>query len=159
MFSVAEYNRLRENRFDTINADFVDCNSLTVSLLNTRSLKRHAADISRARQLIENDILCLTESQITYDTDVAEIKKQLITFEIYFNSCGVRHKNLAFCLGQNIVLSKHETFLAYLLLILQKPVFHTMQYGLCCCIVLQVHLSQHSIIHWKIYSVTIMQFI
>ena len=26
------------------------------------------------------------------------------------NSFGVRHKNLAFCLGQNIVLSKHETF-------------------------------------------------
>ena len=75
MFSVAEYNKLRENRFDTINADFVDCNSLTVSLLNTRSLKRHAADISRARQLIENHILCLTESQITYDIDVAEIKK------------------------------------------------------------------------------------
>ena len=26
---------------------------------------------------------------------------------------------------------------------------------LCCCIVLQVHLSQHSLIHWKIYSVTV----
>ena len=35
---------------------------------------------------------------------------QLSTFEIYFNSFGVRHENLAFCLGQNIVLSKHETF-------------------------------------------------
>ena len=39
-----------------------------------------------------------------------EIKEQLSTFEIYFNSCGVRHKNLAFCPGRNIVLSKHETF-------------------------------------------------
>ena len=34
----AEYNRLRENRFDTINTNYVDCNSLTVSLLNTQSL-------------------------------------------------------------------------------------------------------------------------
>ena len=33
--AVAEYSRLRENRFDTFNADFVDCSSLTVSLLNT----------------------------------------------------------------------------------------------------------------------------
>ena len=49
-------------------------------------------------------------NQITNDTDVAEIKEQLSTFEIYFNSCGVRHKKLAFCLGQNIDLSKHETF-------------------------------------------------
>ena len=66
--------------------------------------------MSRARQLTENDILCLTESQITNDTDVTEIKEQLSTFDIYFNSCGVRHKNLAFYLGQNIVLSKHEPF-------------------------------------------------
>ena len=41
---------------------------------------------------------------------MAEIKEQLSNFEIYFNSCGVRHKKLAFCLGQNIDLSKHEIF-------------------------------------------------
>ena len=28
--AVAEYNGLQENRFDTINTDYVDCNSLTV---------------------------------------------------------------------------------------------------------------------------------
>ena len=98
--AVAEYNRLRENRFDTINTNYVGCNSLTVSLLNTQSLKRHAADISRARLLTENHILCLTESQITNDIDVAEIKEQLSTFDIYFNPCQ----------GQNIVLLKHKTF-------------------------------------------------
>ena len=66
--AVAEYNRLRENRFDTIITDNVDFNSLTVSLLNTRSLnslKRHAQDISRVRQLRENNILFLTRSDIT----------------------------------------------------------------------------------------------
>ena len=73
--AVVEYSILRENRFDTIYTDYLDCNSLTISLLNTRSLKRHAADISRARRLTENDILCLTKSQITNDTDVAEIKE------------------------------------------------------------------------------------
>ena len=41
---------------------------------------------------------------------MGEIKEYLSTFEICFNSCGPRHKNLAFCLGQNIALSKHETF-------------------------------------------------
>ena len=29
---------------------------------------------------------------------------------IYFNSCCVRHQNSTFCLGQSIVLSKHDTF-------------------------------------------------
>lgn len=28
----------------------------------------------------------------------------------HFSSCGIKHQNLAFCLGQSIVLSKHETF-------------------------------------------------
>ena len=37
--AVAECNRLRENRFDTISTNYVDCSSLKVSLLNTRSLK------------------------------------------------------------------------------------------------------------------------
>ena len=52
----------------------------------------------------------MAESQITNDTDEAEIKEQLSTFEICFNTCGVSHKNIAFCLVQNITLSKHETF-------------------------------------------------
>ena len=48
---VVEFSVLRE----------IDCNSITVSLSNKRSLKRHTADI---RRLTENDILCLTENQI-----------------------------------------------------------------------------------------------
>ena len=45
--AVIDYSRLRENLFDRIYIDHVDCNSLTVSLLNTRSLVRHAVDINR----------------------------------------------------------------------------------------------------------------
>ena len=40
--TVIEYSTLRENLFDIIYIDHVDCNSLTVSLLNKRSLVRHA---------------------------------------------------------------------------------------------------------------------
>ena len=36
--AVIEYRRLRENLLDRIYIDHVDCNSLTVSLLNTRCL-------------------------------------------------------------------------------------------------------------------------
>ena len=59
---------------------------------------------------MENDIMSLTKSKITNDTDGAEIFEQLSTLKVYFNSCGARHQNLAFCLGQNIVLLKHEAF-------------------------------------------------
>ena len=36
--AVVEYGRLRGNRFKTINTDYVDSNSLKVSMLNTRSM-------------------------------------------------------------------------------------------------------------------------
>ena len=70
--AVIEYSRLRENLFDRTYIDHVDCNSLTVSLLNTQSLVRHAVDINRTKELMENDIQI--ERQITNDTDGAEIQ-------------------------------------------------------------------------------------
>ena len=106
--AVVEYIRLPENRFHIIYADYIDNNNLTVCLLITRSLKKHAADINR--RLTENNILCLTDSQITNDSDAAEFIEQLYTFKIYFNSFGVRYQNLAFYKGQNIVFLKHYTF-------------------------------------------------
>ena len=72
---------------------------------------------------MENDILCLTESQIKNDTDGAEIFEQLSTFKVYFNSCGARHKNFAFCLGQNIVLLKHEAFPGISIIDIRKDSF------------------------------------
>ena len=105
--AILEYKRLQENRFDTIDTDHADCNRLTISLLNPRLLTRHAADVSKARQLTENDILCLTESQITNDTDITEVLQQLSSFKIYFNSCAERYQELAICLRENILL-KHD---------------------------------------------------
>ena len=67
-----DYSRLRESLFDRIYIDHVNCNSLTVSLLNTQPLVRQAVDINRTKELTENGILCLTESQITNDSDGAE---------------------------------------------------------------------------------------
>ena len=63
--------RLPKNRFDVIYTDYIDNDNLTVSLLNTRSLQKHAAVINRVRWLTKKDILCLAEIQITNDTDVA----------------------------------------------------------------------------------------
>ena len=66
---------------------------------------------------MENDILCLTESQVTNDTDGADIFSQLSTLKVYLNFCGARRPYFAFCRGM-----KH--FLEYLLLILGKIIFH-----------------------------------
>ena len=114
--AIIEYSMLRENLFDRIYIDmliYVVCNSLPVLLLNTRSLVRHAVDINRTKQLMENYILCLAETQITNNTDGTEIFEELSTFKVYFNSCGARHQNLAFCLGQNFVLLEHKASISW----------------------------------------------
>ena len=51
--TIIEYSRLQQNRFCKSSTDYVDWNSLTLSLLNARSLKRHNADNNRARQLAD----------------------------------------------------------------------------------------------------------
>ena len=78
--AIREYIQLQEIKFDRIYTDYIDCNSLTESLLNTRSLKRHVIDISRAKKLVENETLCLKESQITNDTDFSEVFKRTINY-------------------------------------------------------------------------------
>ena len=101
---------------------YVDCNNLTVSLLNTQLWKRHAVGISRASKLVENDILCLIESQIIIDTDVAEVLEQLSSFKVYFNSCSTRHQNLKICLHENILL-KRDTFPGKSVIVIAKSSF------------------------------------
>ena len=80
-------------------------------------------DINRTKELTKNDILCLTEIQITNDIDGADIFYQLITIKVYFNSCGARQQNLAPRLGQNIVLLKHEAFSGVLIIDIRKDSF------------------------------------
>ena len=53
---------------------------MTVSLLNTRSLRRHLQDILKDKNLMENDLLCLTEIQVCHENDLSDIKQQLDTY-------------------------------------------------------------------------------
>ena len=79
-------------------------------MFNTRSLERYPAGIKRARQLTDDEILCLTESRISNDTHLTDILDQVSSFKIYLNLYGVKHQNLAFCLDEDIAFSKHDTF-------------------------------------------------
>ena len=51
-----ENSSLRESSY-SVPLNTVNKNCLTVSLLNTRSLRRHAQDITKGINLIENDVL------------------------------------------------------------------------------------------------------
>ena len=138
---------LRENLFNIIYSDHVDCNSPAASLLNTRCLVRRAVDINRTKELLENKIMYLTENQITNDTDGAEHFEELSTFKVCFNSCAARHQNLAFFLDQNIVLLKHEAFPDISIIDIKKDSFsHDIIRVMLHCRSTN-SISLHSIIH------------
>ena len=88
----SEDNRLRDSSYfipcSTLN---VNSSSLTVSLLNTRSLRRHLQDIAKDKNLMENDLLCLTETQVSHENDVSDIKQQLDTYEFHLKVEGDRY--------------------------------------------------------------------
>ena len=51
----------------------VTSDSLTITLLNTRSLRKHSDDILNDIALVNNDVLCLTETQLHLNEDTSEI--------------------------------------------------------------------------------------
>ena len=71
--------------------------TLSVALLNTRSLKTHAADIASDWRLMNNDMLFLTETQLSRGSDVNEIQTILDKFSISFNMNDYRFSSLAIC--------------------------------------------------------------
>ena len=71
--------------------------TLSVALLNTRSLKKHAADIASDWRLMNNDILFLTETQLSPGSDVNEIQTILDQFLISFNMSDYRFSSLVIC--------------------------------------------------------------
>ena len=83
--AAAEYELLR-NEYAMVPVK--DCtsapNSLTVCLLNTRSLKKHAQDIKSDKVIFNSDILCLTETQIEFHANFND-KQFDETFKVVHN--------------------------------------------------------------------------
>ena len=122
----SEYNRLRESSY-FVPLSTVDTNSncLTVTLLNTRSLRRHVQDIAKDKNLMENDLLCLTEVQICQQNNLADIEQQLDLYEIHLNLESDRYQNIGFCVSKSTRVVKHEMFPEVSVLEIVKDTFST----------------------------------
>ena len=103
-----EYERLRNNSvlqpvksISPINND-----SLTITLLNTRSLGKHAIDISADDGLCNSDILALTETQLLphQNNNVFE-ENYLGNFTIMYNNSTDMFQSLAICFNSSINLN------------------------------------------------------
>ena len=65
--ALQEYERLCQNSiFENIEKIIVTDDSVTILLLNVRSLSRHAYDIKSDGRLMSNDVLCFTETQLQH---------------------------------------------------------------------------------------------
>ena len=82
--------------------------TLQVALLNTRSLNKHAADIASDWRLMNNDILFLTETQLSPSGNVNQIQTILDQFSISFNMSDYRFSSLAICYQKSVLLQCHH---------------------------------------------------
>ena len=123
--AATEYDRLRKYCvFQPCSNIAVDKCGLTVSLLNTRSLKKHAVDIAKESRFIESDyIKCLTETQTSIDDDVSEIEQTRSHFNIHYNTCEHKLLSLAICLCNGIKVVAHERFPGISMIDVLKPSF------------------------------------
>ena len=99
-----EYNNMRENYamkpIDTCCATLLSC--LTITLLNTRSLKKHAVDIAADEVLKGCDIIFLTETQVESTDDISTISDILNQFTIIHNIHTDKFCSLAACYKNTI---------------------------------------------------------
>ena len=59
--------------------------SSTLTLLNTRSLNKHAIDVMSTSSLTDTDVLCLTETQIVLEKNTSNVRDILKDFECFFS--------------------------------------------------------------------------
>ena len=124
-----EYGRLRhsENQFVTINNFPLTDISLNICLLNVRSLKLHAIDLKHDGFLINNDLLCLTETQLGYDhseSDLDDICQLLSNYNLSYNND--QHKFNSMAVGSDldyINVQEYDHSTGFSVVYFKKPLF------------------------------------
>ena len=113
-----EYERLKsEGLFKSQSHLPVTETSVTITLLNTCSLKLHVLNIAMDDRLLDNDILCLTETQCEAGcyTSVIEsaLQKKCI---MQFNNSNNKFKSIAYGLSNDVEILATEYFNKFLTL-------------------------------------------
>ena len=102
----------------------------TMSLLNIRSLKKHAVDLCQDNLLMDCDMLCLTETQISEDSDTVDVENNLKQkdFKILFNNKSAdKFQNTAVCYKNVIEIFDFNSATGFTLLEMRKESFHCQQ--------------------------------
>ena len=98
-----EYRSLRvEQSFLPLSFGNVEMETLTITLLNTRYLNKHAIDIACTSSITDTDLLCLTETQLVPGQNTATVQDILNNFNFFFNSSIDKSESVAVCYLKSI---------------------------------------------------------
>ena len=106
-----EYERMRsESVLEPLlyNTNTTSDATLTVTLLNTRSLHRHAIDISHDRVILNTDVLCLTETQLLPNYPTNNIPEILSNFAYLHNNSNDKYQSITFCYKAHVEIVNHH---------------------------------------------------
>ena len=127
--AINEYQRIRkEKQLTPFSILFKQINlsnkSLSLILLNTRSFSKHAVDISKDKGLLQADILCLTETQMTLPQNTQMPKQHLSELLFLHNRSEVKFQSITLGYKLNIELLSHDEMPGRSYMSLRKWTFH-----------------------------------
>ena len=111
-----EYERLRASQnFDDSSANIIsksNAHNVIITVLNTRSLKKHYLDVRYDSKIVESDIMAFTESRLKDLHDTNDIENALSEFQIIFQNQSNDFLSLAICVNsdQAVVASDKRFF-------------------------------------------------
>ena len=76
--------------------------SLTITLLNARSLHKHAIYIYNDQVLLNTDVLCNTETQVSPHQNTNNISEVLTNFNYLHNKCEDTFQSISFCYKSHV---------------------------------------------------------
>ena len=96
--------------------------SLIETLLNVRSLNKHAIDLALDERLAKSDIIYLTETQHIPNSDIQEIAT-LQGFEVAYNTNQDRFQSIAVCTKVDTHIISHAKLTVAPFITVLKPSF------------------------------------
>ena len=107
-----EYERLRETSslHPHITAELSNKETISICLLNIRSLKKHCLDLSNDPILCKCDVLALTETQLLASVPNGDINSILSEFSVHRQDHTDKFLSLAVCYKDAITLCDTEYF-------------------------------------------------
>ena len=101
--ALLEYERLKENDlFSTLKRCIISDNTITILVHNMISLSKHVNDTVSDSRIMNNDIIGLTETQISLSDSTGKIVKTMNFFNINFNNSEDKFLSLANAYRNNV---------------------------------------------------------